>query len=123
MNKNVASKSITADPSIDAGGPRPIVEDRPSAAKLRAREAMLHGPIFKTMMRLALPTIGVLAAQTLVNVHVLIPILFGLGTAILTIVGANIGATPRFLKSMGTGWRPISMCRRPINSSCRCTPG
>ncbi|GES45959.1 MATE family efflux transporter [Rhizobium dioscoreae] len=39
-----------------------------NAAKLRAREAMLHGPIFKTMMRLALPTIVVLIAQTLVNV-------------------------------------------------------
>jgi Na+-driven multidrug efflux pump len=39
-----------------------------NAAKLRAREAMLHGPIFKTMMRLALPTIGVLVARTLVNV-------------------------------------------------------
>jgi putative MATE family efflux protein len=37
-------------------------------AKRRAREAMLHGPIFATMMRLALPTIGVLVAQTLVNV-------------------------------------------------------
>lgn len=39
-----------------------------AAAKLRAREAMLHGPIFATMMALALPTIGVLVAQTLVNV-------------------------------------------------------
>ncbi|NKJ40123.1 hypothetical protein [Rhizobium sp. SG570] len=39
-----------------------------NAAKLRAREAMLHGPIFKTMMRLALPTVVVLIAQTLVNV-------------------------------------------------------
>src|SRR5271154_4449139 len=55
MSQNVASESITA-------------EDMRNAAKLRAREAMLHGPIFKTMMRLALPTIGVLIAQTLVNV-------------------------------------------------------
>ncbi|WP_157579844.1 MATE family efflux transporter [Teredinibacter turnerae] len=37
-------------------------------ANQRAREAILHGPIFKTMMLLALPTIGVLVAQTLVNV-------------------------------------------------------
>lgn len=36
--------------------------------KLQAREAILHGPIFATMMRLALPTIGVLVAQTLVSV-------------------------------------------------------
>jgi len=40
----------------------------PNEAKLRAREAMLHGPIAATMMRLALPTIGVLVAQTLVSV-------------------------------------------------------
>lgn len=38
------------------------------SAKLRTREAMLHGPIFATMMRMALPTIGVLVAQTIVNV-------------------------------------------------------
>ncbi len=37
-------------------------------AKLRAREAMLSGPILPTLMRLALPTIGVLVAQTLVSV-------------------------------------------------------
>lgn len=47
---------------------RKAAEDAGLAAKLRAREAMLNGPIFKTMMRLALPTIGVLVAQTLVNV-------------------------------------------------------
>jgi putative MATE family efflux protein len=68
MNTSVASRSITADPSISAEAPLPTADDRRNAAKLRAREAMLHGPIFKTMMRLALPTIGVLVAQTLVNV-------------------------------------------------------
>jgi putative MATE family efflux protein len=56
-----------ADPA-DAEILRKAVEDSYQAAKLRAREAMLHGPIVKTMMRLALPTIGVLVAQTLVNV-------------------------------------------------------
>ncbi len=37
-------------------------------AKLRARTAMLAGPILPTLMRLALPTIAVLVAQTAVNV-------------------------------------------------------
>ena len=37
------------------------------AAKLRAREAMLRGPITPTLMRMALPTIGVLVAQTVVS--------------------------------------------------------
>jgi len=41
---------------------------RADEAKLRARAAMLHGPILPTLMRLALPTIGVLVAQTLVSV-------------------------------------------------------
>ncbi len=66
MTEAVASVSDTGGGSRDAL--RSAVEHRRNAAKLRAREAMLHGPIFKTMMRLALPTIGVLVAQTLVNV-------------------------------------------------------
>lgn len=45
-----------------------VTANTQAAAKLRSRDAMLHGPIFSTMMRLALPTIGVLVAQTLVNV-------------------------------------------------------
>lgn len=45
-----------------------VTAETQAAAKLRSRDAMLHGPIFSTMMRLALPTIGVLVAQTLVNV-------------------------------------------------------
>jgi putative MATE family efflux protein len=36
--------------------------------KARAREAMLHGPIVSTMIRLALPTIGVMVAQTAVGI-------------------------------------------------------
>src|SRR5476651_406473 len=36
--------------------------------KARAREAMLHGPIVATMLRLALPTIGVMVAQTAVGI-------------------------------------------------------
>jgi putative MATE family efflux protein len=36
--------------------------------KARAREAMLHGPIVRTLVRLALPTIGVMVAQTAVGI-------------------------------------------------------
>src|SRR5476651_1023495 len=36
--------------------------------KARAREAMLHGPIVATMLRMALPTIGVMVAQTAVGI-------------------------------------------------------
>src|ERR1700722_12571134 len=36
--------------------------------KARAREAMLHGPIVSTMLKLALPTIGVMVAQTAVGI-------------------------------------------------------
>jgi len=36
--------------------------------KARAREAMLHGPIVGTMLKLALPTIGVMVAQTAVGI-------------------------------------------------------
>ena len=68
MNKAAASALDTAGASVEVEVSRKAVEDRHNAAKLRAREAMLHGPIFKTMMRLALPTIGVLIAQTLVSV-------------------------------------------------------
>ena len=34
----------------------------------RAREAMLHGPIVSTLVKLALPTIGVMVAQTAVGI-------------------------------------------------------
>lgn len=44
------------------------VQPSSEAVKRQKREAMLNGPVFKTMMRLALPTIGVLVAQTLVSV-------------------------------------------------------
>src|SRR4051812_42644514 len=36
--------------------------------KAQAREAMLHGPIVSTMLKLALPTIGVMVAQTAVGI-------------------------------------------------------
>jgi len=46
----------------------PHAAARADEAKLSARAAMLRGPILPTLMRLALPTIGVLVAQTLVSV-------------------------------------------------------
>lgn len=42
--------------------------DSPEAAKLARQEAILNGPVFATMLQLALPTTLVLIAQTLVNV-------------------------------------------------------
>jgi putative MATE family efflux protein len=68
MNNGAASISDPIVDPTDAEIRQRVVEDSRHAAKLRAREAMLHGPIFITMMRLALPTIGVLVAQTLVSV-------------------------------------------------------
>jgi putative MATE family efflux protein len=64
MNNRIAKTIQTDNASVRRNAAPSLHQD----AKLRAREAMLHGPIFKTMMRLALPTIGVLVAQTLVNV-------------------------------------------------------
>jgi putative MATE family efflux protein len=68
MNEGAKSAPNSADASVDAKATRGTAKNMHGAAKLQVREAMLHGPIFKTMMRLALPTIGVLVAQTLVNV-------------------------------------------------------
>lgn len=64
--KNEAASNIAANLASEI--PHKAAENSGQAAKLRAREAMLHGPIFKTMMKLALPTIGVILVQTLVNV-------------------------------------------------------
>jgi putative MATE family efflux protein len=68
MKNDAALISAAAASPADVEILRKAAEDSHQAAKLRAREAMLHGPIFETMARLALPTIGVLVAQTLVNV-------------------------------------------------------
>ncbi|MCO4876572.1 MATE family efflux transporter [Paraburkholderia caribensis] len=65
MTTTQSTRTRTADV---AGPSQPANPDPRDVAKMQAREAMLHGPIFKTMMRLAVPTIGVLVAQTLVNV-------------------------------------------------------
>ncbi|MEX3629002.1 MAG: MATE family efflux transporter [Burkholderia sp.] len=65
-----ATSSRATQPGAPATpGPAPAKQDEGAgSARLRAREAMLRGPIFATMMRMALPTIGVLVAQTLVSV-------------------------------------------------------
>jgi putative MATE family efflux protein len=60
---DVAAAAIPADvpptaPKILSGAER----------KARAREAMLHGPIVSTLVKLALPTIGVMVAQTAVGI-------------------------------------------------------
>jgi putative MATE family efflux protein len=61
--------SIQVQPGqSNEGEPKLTTQNEREAAKLRTREAMVHGPIFATMMRMALPTIGVLVAQTLVSV-------------------------------------------------------
>src|ERR1700759_5627626 len=63
--------AATADTEISdqpAAGParRPSLSG--AERKARAREAMLHGPIAPTLVKLALPTIGVLVAQTAVGI-------------------------------------------------------
>jgi len=52
--------------------------------KARAREAMLHGPIVPTLVKLALPTIGVMVAQTAVGIAETYYVSF-LGTDVLYI--------------------------------------
>jgi putative MATE family efflux protein len=61
----------------DAAAAAPAPTDLPTAPpkglsgadrKAQTREAMLHGPIVSTMLKLALPTIGVMVAQTAVGI-------------------------------------------------------
>jgi putative MATE family efflux protein len=68
MSNRDAMISQADDSPVGDEIPHKSAADLHQRSKLQAREAMLHGPIFTTMMRLALPTIGVLVAQTLVNV-------------------------------------------------------
>ena len=51
--------------------------------KARAREAMLNGPIVSTLVKFALPTIGVMVAQTAVGIPETHHVSF-LGTDVLT---------------------------------------
>ncbi|MGO4560017.1 MATE family efflux transporter [Mesorhizobium sp. 2RAF21] len=64
----MTQKAVLGQFPAEAITPKARARPNMEEAKLRAREAMLSGPIFVTMARLALPTIGVLVAQTLVNV-------------------------------------------------------
>jgi putative MATE family efflux protein len=63
----VADNQIASIPATD-----PSVRAKPrltgAERKARAREAMLTGPIVSTLVKLALPTIGVLVAQTAVGI-------------------------------------------------------
>lgn len=54
----------------DAGKGSPATAGRLAGAerKARARQAMLHGPIVSTLVKLALPTIGVMVAQAAVGI-------------------------------------------------------
>lgn len=69
MDRRIAATVPCAASGGGAGRQR-VASDgkRSDEAKLLARAAMLQGPILPTLMRLALPTIGVLVAQTVVNV-------------------------------------------------------
>lgn len=62
--------TAVADDEIAAPSASALARARLSGAerKARAREAMLHGPIVPTMLKLALPTIGVMVAQTAVGI-------------------------------------------------------
>ena len=57
----------TALTAADVPPPPPKVLSG-AARKVSAREAMLQGPIVSTMLKLALPTIGVMVAQTAVGI-------------------------------------------------------
>src|SRR6185312_7295005 len=71
MSDIAAAASLDASPQSQMPPAHPL----PSRARLsgaerkaRAREAMLHGPIVRTLFKLALPTIGVMVAQTAVGI-------------------------------------------------------
>ena len=71
MSDIAAAASLDASPQSQTPPAHPL----PSHARLsgaerkaRAREAMLHGPIVRTLFKLALPTIGVMVAQTAVGI-------------------------------------------------------
>ena len=57
--------------ALETGAPQPqLTRAKLTGAerKERARAAMLHGPIVPTLMKMALPTIGVMVAQTAVGI-------------------------------------------------------
>lgn len=66
---DVAAAAPAPDAPSTPAPPSPVSQARLSGAerKARARQVMLEGPIVKTLVRMALPTIGVMVAQTLVG--------------------------------------------------------
>ena len=66
MNSSAVAKTSSTSGASRFSAASP--EARSDEGRLRTRAAILQGPILSTLMRLALPTIGVLIAQTMVNV-------------------------------------------------------
>lgn len=64
MSDVAAAATSLASPTLAVPRPRVSGAER----KARARELMLHGPIAATLVKMALPTVGVLVAQTAVGV-------------------------------------------------------
>jgi putative MATE family efflux protein len=60
--------AVTAAATVAEVPPTPPKALSGAERKARAREAMLHGPIVRTLVKLALPTIGVMVAQTAVGI-------------------------------------------------------
>ncbi len=78
----------------------PAVASAPSARELRL-QAILHGPLLPTLLRLGLPTVGVLLAQTLVSVAETYWTSF-LGTAVQAGV-ALVFPLPALMTAMSNG--------------------
>src|ERR1700759_5620774 len=69
MSDVAAAQTVDMSSDVASEAP-PVSQARLSGAerKARARTAMLEGPIVSTLVKLALPTIGVLVAQTAVGI-------------------------------------------------------
>ena len=59
---DIAAQTLDAALDKPRAGSRPAKLSGPSARRRRARTAMLEGPIVSTLVKLALPTIGVMVA-------------------------------------------------------------
>src|ERR1700759_1711684 len=69
MSDVAAAQTVDMSSDVASEAP-PVSQARLSGAerKARARTAMLEGPIVSTLVKLALPTIGVMVAQTAVGI-------------------------------------------------------
>jgi putative MATE family efflux protein len=100
--------------------PAPVAEGQADDTKARARQAMLHGPILPTMLRLALPTVSVLVVQTLVTVAETFYVGF-LGTAALAGVSLvfPIAMLMTMMSGGGVGGGVASAVARQIGAGRR----